>query len=306
MKAIVIPTRGANTIELIEVPRPQIDPDEILVAVHAAGVGVHDSYFLPEDAQYPYPIGIEGAGVIEEIGSAVTEYKRGDRISFVSSMQAKGGTWAQYVAVNVRSLIMVIPPGLDFVQAAAIPVAGNTALKALDALQVTPAAGSLFIAGASGAIGTIGVQIARQRNWRVGGSASPENHDFLRSLGAELTVDYHESDWTDQVRQWIPGGVDCAMAVQPGTALETMRVVKDGGRIIAISGDSVKSERDITVELIPYQLDVRSELIQFMTDVEKNTLHLEIEQTYPFEEAFAALSKVQTRHARGKNVIQVR
>ena len=306
MKAIVIPHRGADTIEMIEVPRPQIDPDELLVAVHAAGVGIHDSYFLPKDAQYPYPIGIEGAGVIEEVGSAVTGYKRGDRISFVSSMQAKGGTWAQYVAVNARSLIMPIPPGLDFIQAAAIPVAGNTALKGLDALQVVPGGGTLFIAGASGAIGTIGVQIARARNWQVAGSASRANHDFLSSLGADMVVDYHDADWTDQVRQWAPNGVDCAMAIQPGTAGETMRVVKDGGRIVAISGDSVESERNIEVEMIPYQLDVRGELIQFMTDIENNALHLEVEQVYPFEDSLAALAKVQTRHARGKNVIQIR
>lgn len=187
MKAIVLPSRGAQTIEL----------SEVLVQVHAAGVGIHDSYFLPKDAQYPYPIGIEGAGVIEEVGSAVAGYKRGDRITFVSSMQSKGGTWAQYAAVNAQSLIMAIPSGLDFVQAAAIPVAGNTVVRALSALQVTPAGGTLFITGGSGAIGSLGIQLARQRNWRVGASASTTNHDYLKSLGAEMVVDYHDPDWTD-------------------------------------------------------------------------------------------------------------
>lgn len=96
------------------------------------------------------------------------------------------------------------------------------------------------------------------------------------------------------------------MGVQPGTAAETMQVVKDGGRVIAISGDTVESERDILVEAIPYQLDVRGELAKLMTDIENNTLHLEVEQVYPFEQVPAALAKVQTRHARGKNVLKIR
>lgn len=148
MKAFVIPHPGAHVVELAEVPVPKIDADELLVRVRAVGVGIHDSYFLPNDAKYPFPIGIEAAGVIEEIGSEVRGHRPEERIAFVSSMQPKGGTWAEYVAVKATSLIMPIPTGLGFVEAAAIPVAGNTALKALGALATAPVDGrsSLLVA----------------------------------------------------------------------------------------------------------------------------------------------------------------
>ena len=296
---------GTNTVEPAEVPRPRIADDELLVQVRAVGVGIHDSYFLPQDARYPYAIGIEAAGVIEEIGRSVTDYRPGDRIAFVSSMQPKGGTWAEFVAVSIRSLIIPIPYSVDFVKAAAIPVAGNTALRALRALNAVPSGGSVFVAGGSGAIGTLGIQLARQRSWRVGASASEANHDYMRSLGAEAVVDYHDLHWTNQVREWMPGGVDAAMAVQPGTSIDSLRVVKDGGQLVSISGDTPATERGIRVEMIPYQADVRGELVELMLDVAAGKMHVEIEQVYPFEDALAALAKVQTRRARGKSVLRM-
>ena len=135
MKAFVLVEPGATTMELAEVPVPSIDADELLVRVHAVGVGIHDSYFLPADAVYPYPIGIEAAGVVERVGAGVTGLRPGDRIAFVSSMQPKGGTWAQCVTVKAGALILPIPEDLGFADAAAVPVAGNTLLKAFRALD---------------------------------------------------------------------------------------------------------------------------------------------------------------------------
>lgn len=305
MRAFVIPQAGAHTVELAEVPVPKIDDDELLVRVHAVGVGIHDSYFLPGDAKYPYPIGIEAAGVIEQTGSDVSDYQTGDRVAFVSSMQPKGGTWAEFVAVNAGSLIIPIPDGLDFLEAAAVPVAGNTILRAFRALTGMPAGGTLFIAGGSGAIGTLAIQIARRRGWRVGASASESNHAYMLSLGAEKAVDYHDPNWTKQVLQWMPGGVDAVVAVQPGTSSDSLPVVKDAGSLITISGDALVTERDVHMDGIPYQVDIRDELVQLMTDVAERELRVEIERVYPFDEALAALAKVQTRRARGKLVLQL-
>ncbi|WP_326635024.1 RICIN domain-containing protein [Streptosporangium sp. NBC_01755] len=125
MRAFAKLESGVDSIELAEVAVPQIDDDELLVRVKAVGVGIHDSYFLPGDAKYPFPIGIEAAGVVEQVGSRVSGHRPGDRIAFVSSMQPKGGTWAEYAAVKAGSLIVPVPTGLDFVEAAAVPVAGT-------------------------------------------------------------------------------------------------------------------------------------------------------------------------------------
>ncbi|HET6672321.1 MAG TPA: NADP-dependent oxidoreductase [Agromyces sp.] len=305
MRAFVKPDPAASFIRSAEVHVPRMGAGELLVRLEAVGVGIHDSYFLPPDASYPFPIGIEGAGIVEEVGSGVVEYRPGDRIAFVSSMQPKGGTWAEYAVVDARSLILPMPAELDFVEAAALPVAGNTVLRAFTALGDMPDGASIFIAGGSGAIGTLAIQVARRRGWRVAASASAHNHDYLRSLGAEMPVDYHNSRWPDEIRRWIPDGVDAAIAVQPGTSDESMRVVKDGGSVITISGDTVTPERGIRVDMVAYGKDVRDELIDLMADVVTKKLHLEIERIYPFDQAAEALSRVQSRHVRGKLVLRI-
>lgn len=305
MRAFVIPHPGSTDLELAEVPIPKLGDDELLVRVHAVGVGIHDSYFLPQDAHYPYPIGIEAAGVVEKVGGAVTGHTPGDRIAFVSSMQAKGGTWAEYVAVSARALIIPLPRNLDFVRAAALPVAGNTILKAFHALRSVPAGATVFLAGGSGAIGTLAIQAARARGWRIGASASASNHAYMHSLGAEKTVDYHDPNWVEQVLQWAPGGVDAAVAIQPATSGASVAVVKDSGTLITISGDPLLSERGIQMAGIPYQADIRDELVRFMADVATGETHVEIEHVYPFDEAAAALAKVQTRRARGKVILRL-
>lgn len=306
MRAFVKVRADADEIEPAEVAVPQIDDDELLVRVEAVGVGVHDAYFLPSDATYPLPIGIEAAGVVEQVGCAVRAHRPGDRIAFVSAMQPKGGTWAEYAAVRANSLIVPIPADLGSVEAAAVPVAGNTALRAVNALGHPPAGGSLFVAGGSGAVGTLAVQVARARGWRVGASASAPNHDHLRSLGAEATVDYRDPDWPGQVRRWVPGGVDAAIAVQPGIATDSLRTVKDGGRLVTVSGDLVTPVRGVHTQVVPHDTDVQDELARLMTEIARGTKRVVIERVYPFDEALAALAKVRTRHARGKLVLRVK
>lgn len=209
MKAVAISGAQHEHLELTEVPFPQHGAEELLVQIKAVGVGIHDSYFLPAGISTPYPIGIEAAGIVEEVGSDLAgRYRPGDRITFVSTNQLKGGTWAQYAAIRGDCLILPIPDELDFEKAAAVPVAANTTLRALHALPPIPEGGSIFIAGASGAIGTFAIQLARAKGWDVVGSASAHNRDYLSSLGATKTVDYHDTTWPEQIRQWRPSGVN--------------------------------------------------------------------------------------------------
>lgn len=305
MKAFVIHTPGAELVEYTDIPVPTIDDDELLVRISAVGVGIHDSYFLPSDASYPFAMGIEAAGIVEVVGGAVAGFEPGERIAFVSSMQRKGGTWAEYAAVKASSLIMPLPGGLDFATAAALPVAGNTALRAFSALAEIPSGGSVFIAGGSGAIGTLAIQLASQRGWRVAASASETNQSYLQSLGAEKVVDYNDEHWPEQILEWMPLGVDGAIAVQPGTSFDSLRVVRDGGDLVTISNDAVETERGVRVSVVPFQADVRAELEQLFTDVVEGNIQVELEHVYPFQEALDALAKVQTRHARGKLVLSL-
>ena len=301
MKAWVKQSPSADTIELTDVPVPSIDDDELLVRVRAIGVGIHDSYFLPTDVSYPFPIGIEAAGVVELVGDAVSGYSRGDRIAFVSAMQPKGGTWAGYAAVKSSSLIVPIPSALGFTEAAALPVAGSTILRAMYPLAI-PSGGSLFVAGASGAIGTLAIQLAHRKGWQVAASASRKNHGYMLSLGAAKVVDYNDADWPEQIRQWMPGGVDAAIAVQPGTSSGCVEVVRDGGQVVTVSGDQAAPKGRVRVEMIPYEVDVLGELKALAADVADGRVRLALE-THPFEEGLVALQNVQSRHARGKTVL---
>ncbi|ARJ38956.1 quinone oxidoreductase [Sporosarcina ureae] len=304
MKAIVKQSAKTNDIALLEVPVPEINNDELLIEVRAIGVGIHDEYFLPQNISYPYTIGIEAAGVVQEVGSSVSSYEKGDRIAFISMLQPKGGTWAEYVAVHKDSLSFRIPENMTFEQAAAIPVAGNTALKAIEPLQLRPG-NSIFIAGASGAIGTFLIQLAKEKGYVVASSASKRNHQYMKELGADFTVDYRDANWQQQITDWMPGGVDAAIAVQPKTTTDSMKVVKDGGHVTSISGDQVPSERGVSVEIVSHQLDIRNELSRMVKRIADNDMKLVIEEVYPFAEGFEALKKTQTRHARGKLVLSM-
>lgn len=288
-------------VELAEVPEPAAGAGEVVIAVHAFGVGVHDRYFIPQGVSFPFVIGLEAAGVVSATGTDVTGVAVGDRVMVNSVGNPQGGTWAPFAAVD-RARVTVLPDALDLVTAAAIPIAGDAAVESLHTLAVQPGQ-TLFVAGASGAIGTLVVQIAARRGVRVAGSASPANYDYLLSLGAELAVDYRDPTWPDQVRGWAAGGVDAALAIQPGTPATSLEVVCDGGHLVTVSGDPCRSQRGIHVEQFPHRPDNRTDMAELVDDIAAGRTRLVLEQVYPFDKALEALEKTETRHARGKLVV---
>lgn len=304
MRAIAKLDDKTDTIKMIDAPIPEVGDHELLIRVRAIGVGIHDGYFFPQSMRYPYPIGIEAAGIIESLGSKISKYKIGEQVAFISSMQPKGGTWAEYAVVDEKSLIIRIPDGISFTEAAAIPVAWSTALKSFHALQLKPGE-SLFIAGASGAIGSFAIQYATSLGCLVAGSASAKNQDYMRSLGATKVVDYSDLHWTDQIKEWMPNGVDAALAIQPGTTKPCLPIIKDNGRIIAVSGDQVNAERGVKIYQVPHDIDISQDLESLMKQIANKKVRLEIEKVYSFQDSLEALKKVQTRHARGKIVITI-
>jgi NADPH:quinone reductase-like Zn-dependent oxidoreductase len=304
MKAWVKTSGQANTLAFMDVPRPEAGDDELLVRIRAIGVGMHDEYFHAQDVRYPYVIGIEAAGIIEEVGANVTGYRIGDRIAFISMMQPKGGTWAEYAVISKSSLILPIPDTMTFEQAAAFPVVGNTVLKALVGAGLHPGE-TLFIAGGAGALGSMLIQLAVARGYTVVASASKQNHNYMKSLGAAQVVDYRDPDWQAQVRTLYPAGVDAAIAIHPGTPVAVQPVVKDGGVLMAVSGDTVATERGIVLKGVYNDIDVSNELVDLLAQVNDGRITQTLSNVYPLEEALAALNQVQTRHTRGKLVLSL-
>lgn len=305
MKAFLRTSATTQEVKQSEVPVPEVGPDEVLIKVEAFGVGIHDRYFIPQEIDFPYTIGSEGAGTIKKMDHPVQGFSVGDRIIFTTALQPQGGSWAEYTAAKQSSLIS-LSDDLTFVQGAAIPIAGKTALECMKSLDLKKG-DTLFIAGASGAIGTFVIQLAAAEGIRVSGSASERNHEYMKSLGAEHTVDYGAPDWQQKVREWSKGGVTAALAIQPGTGQDSVKVVKDGGKLITVSGDSdqVPPERNMTIRQMAHTLFTQKEMIQLVQDIASGKIKLVIEKKYPFEEALNALEKTETRHARGKLVVKV-
>ncbi|OLV16974.1 quinone oxidoreductase family protein [Deinococcus marmoris] len=170
MKAFARTSAESGEISMVDAPIPQIGNGEVLVRVRAFGIGIHDRYFIPKDAAFPYTIGTEGAGTVAAIGAGITGVSVSDRVIFTTSLQPQGGAWAEYAAVKSDTLIP-LPGGLTFAQGAAVPIAGKAALESLNALGLQ-SGDALFIAGASGAIGSLVIQLAAAQGIRVAGSAS--------------------------------------------------------------------------------------------------------------------------------------
>jgi NADPH:quinone reductase-like Zn-dependent oxidoreductase len=197
---------GPEVLEIVDLPDPQVGPDQVRIAVRAAGVNPSDWKNRKGlmDGELPQTMGPEAAGVVDELGEGVADVAVGDR---VFGLSAEGAAQAE---LAVLSYYAPIPPSIDFPGAAALPAAIETAARALDQLGVGSAS-TLIINGASGSVGSAAVQLAVVRGARVIGTASPANHAYLRSLGAE-PVAYGEGV-VERVRALPPDGVDVALDV---------------------------------------------------------------------------------------------
>ncbi len=305
IQAFVRTSAATQEVELQDVPIPKIQSDEVLINVKAFGVGIHDRYFIPSEINFPYVIGSEGTGVIKEKGSQVNDFNIGDKVIFTTILQTQGGSWAEY-AVAKQTVLIRLPDHLTAVQGAGIPIAGKTALECMRDLNLN-SGDSLFIAGASGAIGTILLQLAKAKEIRISASASAKNQDYMKGLGAEQTVDYNDPDWIMKVKEWSNGGVSKALAIQPGTGMESIQAVKDNGELITVSGDntSVPSQRNIEVHQMGHQLFTNKEMIELVNEISQGKVEIVIEKEYVFKDALDALKKTETRRARGKLVVKV-
>lgn len=305
MKAFVRTSAATQEVELHEVDIPKIQSDEVLIKVDAFGVGIHDRYFIPSQVSFPFVIGSEGTGIIIEKGREVQDFNIGDKVIFTTILQIQGGSWAEY-AIAKQAVLISLPNNLTAAQGASIPIAGKAALECMREINLNNG-DSLFIAGASGAIGTLVIQLAKEKGIRISASASTKNHDYMKSLGAEHTVDYNDPEWILKVKQWSNGGVTTALAIQSGTGSDSIKSVKDSGLLITVSGDSqtVITERNIEVRQMGHQLFTNQEMKELVNKISQEKIKVVIEKEYSFKDALEALKKTETRNARGKLVVKI-
>ncbi|MFI6170665.1 NADP-dependent oxidoreductase [Nocardia sp. NPDC051052] len=197
---------GPEVLEIVDLPDPHPGPGQVRIVVHAAGVNASDwkKRQGQMDQELPQTLGYEAAGVVDEIGTGVTDVALGDRVFGFSS---DGIAQAELVVLTHYA---PIPSSVGFAEAAALPAAAETAVRALDQLGVE-AGNTVLINGASGTVGSAAVQLAVARGARVIGTGSPASHDLLRSLGAEPVA--YGAGMSERVRALAPNGVDLALDV---------------------------------------------------------------------------------------------
>lgn len=193
MRAVAILKEGTSP-EVTDLPTPEPGPDEIRVQVRAAGVNPADGKaasgaFGP--VVVPYIPGFDGAGIVEKLGEAVTAFKMGDRV-FGRLGRIGRGTYAEYVTTKETAVVAEMPTGLEFAQAAAVPVAGLTAYGILEELGLRAPA-TILIVGATGGVGSFLTQFASQAGLLVVATARPQLREKVQALGATHVVDHTDS-----------------------------------------------------------------------------------------------------------------
>jgi NADPH:quinone reductase-like Zn-dependent oxidoreductase len=237
MKALTFARYGKSPgIGFAEIPRPTLQPDELLVEVHAAGVNPIDNMiptgiFKPVlNMRLPATLGSDVAGIVVDVGSRVTRFKPGDAI-FASVFDLDRGTLAEFVAVPER-LAAPKPANLDFVQAASIPMVGLTSWQALTERAHVRAGQKVFIPAGAGGIGTFAIQLARHLGAQVATTTSTGNVPLVTGLGADEVVDYTKQDFETVLR-----GYDVVLGTLRGDTLEkSVAILAPGGRIVSLVG----------------------------------------------------------------------
>jgi NADPH:quinone reductase-like Zn-dependent oxidoreductase len=287
---------GPEVLEIVELPDPHPGPGQVRIATRAAGVNPSDWKKRKGlmDQELPQTMGHEAAGAVDELGEGVADVAIGDRVFGFSAQEM-----AQAELV-VLSYYAPIPPSLDFAEAAALPSAIETAARALDQLGV--ASGStLLINGASGSVGSAAVQLAVVRGARVIGTASPANHDYLRSLGAE-PVAYGEG-MVERVRALAPGGVDLALDVAgSGVLPELIELAGGPEHVITVADFAGAKEHGVRFSRgdegrAIYMLAEIGELIQ------SGRFSLPVAQTFPLTEVAEAHRVSEKGRVRGKLIL---
>jgi NADPH:quinone reductase-like Zn-dependent oxidoreductase len=237
VKAFVLDGYGsADRVHAREVPPPELKDDDVMIQIQAAGVNPVDSKIRDGDfkvfLRYRMPIilGCDVAGVVVGVGSRVRRFKLGDEV-YARPADQRIGAFAELIAVN-EDYVALKPKALTMAEAASIPLVGLTAWQALiERANLQPGQKVLIHAG-SGGVGTFAIQLAKHIGATVATTTSTGNVGLVKSLGADVVIDYRKEDFADTLRDY-----DVVLNSLDKVTLEkSLRVLKPGGHLISISG----------------------------------------------------------------------
>jgi NADPH:quinone reductase-like Zn-dependent oxidoreductase len=333
MKAFVVGKyKKKGALRLTEIPEPELRDDDVLVRVHAAGVNLLDSKIRDGEFKLilpyrpPFVLGHDVAGTIVRAGQKVRRFKAGDEV-YARPRDHRAGTFAEFIAMNEADVALK-PKNLSMEEAASIPLVGLTAWQALvEAGKVKPGQ-KVFIQAGSGGVGTFAIQLAKHLGATVATTTSTKNVDLVKSLGADVVIDYKTQDF-----EKVLSGYDLVLNSQdPKTLEKSLRVLKPGGQLISISGPPDPAfAKDLGLNLflklvmrllssrvrkkaknlgIRYSfLFMRAEgqqLGQITSLIESGVIRPVVDKVFPFEKTNEALAYVETGRVKGKVVVKTR
>ncbi|MFG2180943.1 NADP-dependent oxidoreductase [Streptomyces abikoensis] len=288
---------GPDVLRVIDAEEPHAGPGRIRVAVRAAGVNpvdwrIREGQVLgAHPVELPSGLGLDAAGVVDEVGEGVEGVEVGDHVFGEGS-----STYAEFAVLSAWARM---PEGLTFEEAAGYPSVVETALRVIRESGVRSGQ-TLLVSGASGGVGSAVLQIARDRGITVIGTAGAANQDYLRGLGA-LATTYGEG-WVERVRGL--GHVDAALDLAgSGVIRELVELTGDPRKVISIADlDAPK----LGVRFSGVAGSVPDALAEAVRLISRDALHIPVEKSYPLADAALAHIDSQAGHTRGRRVLIVR
>lgn len=333
MKAFILNRYGAKVpLRLEELAEPAVRDDEVLVEVHAAAVNLLDAKICSGEFKLilpyrtPFVLGHDLAGVVVRVGARVKGFAPGDEV-FARPSDHHIGTFAELIAVPERDLALK-PKSLTMEQAASMPLVALTAWQALVERGQLKRGQKVFIQAGSGGVGTIAIQLAKHLGATVATTTSTSNIELVRSLGADVVVDYKTEDFEARL-----SGYDLVLHSQDAKTLEkSLRVLRAGGRLVSLSGppDPAFAEeigapwyvklvmrllsfgtrrraRDLEAEFSFLFMKASGEQLRALAAlVDGGAIRPVVDKVFPFASTNEAIAYVETGRAKGKVVIKVK
>ena len=333
MKAFITDRYGKkDTMRLGEMPKPELRDDDVLIEVHAAGLNLLDSkiksgeFKLILPYRMPLVLGHDVAGVVTRVGSRVRQFKVGDEV-YSRPPDHRIGTFAEFIAVNEND-VAPKPGNLTMEEAASIPLVGLTVWQALVERAHLKKGQKVFIQAGSGGVGTFAIQLATHIGATVATTASSAGIDLVKSLGADIVIDYKKDDFEKVLQNY-----DVVLHSQDTAALEkSLRVLKSGGTLFSISGppdpafakgigapwfvrlivrllsSGVRKKailRGLKYSFLFMQANGH-QLREITRLIEAGAIHPVMDRIFPFESTNEALAYVETGRAKGKVVVKIK
>lgn len=333
MKAFTLNRYGKNEkLQLTEVAEPVVNENDVLVEVHAAGLNLLDSkiktgeFKLILPYKLPLVLGHDVAGIVIKVGSKVTKFKVGDEI-YSRPSDFRIGTFAEFIAIDEKDIAHK-PKNLSMEEAASIPLVALTVWQALVEKAKLKKGQKVFIQAGSGGVGTIAIQLAKHLGATVATTASEQSFDLLKSLGADVLIDYKKQDFEDVLKDY-----DLVLNSQDKTTLEkSLRITKPNGKVISISGPPTpdfakaiqapwfvkiilslissgirKTAKKLNVDYSFLFMRAEGKQLQEITKlIESGVIKPVVDKVFPFDQTNDALSYVESGRSKGKVVIKVK